>query len=154
MLARQIVIGFGVAIIFPLLVYYGVRTFGYPPTPQLTFQQLPPQASAEERQDYAQRQRTRQEEFAAQSKSFARVLIYVSTPLGIAAILIGTFLRSPALGTGLLLGGIFTVSHGYWGYWSYADDRLRFGSLLLGFCVLLFVAYSHRPKALAESRSL
>jgi len=30
MLARQIAIGFGIAVIFPLLVYYGVATF-YPP---------------------------------------------------------------------------------------------------------------------------
>ena len=30
MLARQLAIGFGIAIIFPLLVYYGVRTFILP----------------------------------------------------------------------------------------------------------------------------
>jgi hypothetical protein len=30
-LARQIAIGFGVAIVFPLLVYYGVSTFSHAP---------------------------------------------------------------------------------------------------------------------------
>ena len=31
MLARQIAVGFGIAFIFPLLVYYGVATFCPPP---------------------------------------------------------------------------------------------------------------------------
>ena|SRR5580658_9861980 len=31
MLARQIAIGFGIAVIFPLLIYYGVATFHSPP---------------------------------------------------------------------------------------------------------------------------
>jgi hypothetical protein len=35
MLALQIAIGFGIAIIFPLLVYYGVSTFH--PAPQQQF---------------------------------------------------------------------------------------------------------------------
>lgn len=147
MLARQFAIGFGIAIIFPLLVYYGVRTFYSPP--QWPTEVYAPQATAEERQ----RQRERRETYISQSREFARVLIIASTPLGIASILTGTFVSSPAVGTGLILGGIFTVAHGYWGYWSYADDWLRFVSLLLGFAVLLFVAYWRWPRAAADSRS-
>lgn len=147
MLARQFAIGFGIAIIFPLLVYYGVRTFYSPP--QWPTEVYAPQATAEERQ----RQRERRETYISQSREFARVLIIASTPLGTASILTGTFVSSPAVGTGLILGGIFTVAHGYWGYWSYADDWLRFVSLLLGFAVLLFVAYWRWPRAAADSRS-
>jgi len=54
MLARQIAIGFGIAVIFPLLVYYGVATI-YPP-PQLQYAVnatvLPPNPTPEERQKY------------------------------------------------------------------------------------------------------
>jgi hypothetical protein len=109
MLARQIAIGFGIAIVFPLLVYYGVRTAYSPPKWDTEIYSSP--MTAEERQ----RQRERREAYIAQSREFARVLIIASTPLGIAAILIGTFVSLPALGTGLILGGIFTVAHGYWG---------------------------------------
>jgi hypothetical protein len=144
MLARQIAIGFGIAIVFPLLVYYGVRTAYSPPKWDTEIYSSP--MTADERQ----RQRERREAYIAQSREFARVLIIASTPLGIAAILIGTFVSLPALGTGLILGGIFTVAHGYWGYWTYADDWLRFVSLLLGFAVLLFVAYRRWPTS--ESR--
>jgi hypothetical protein len=141
MLARQIAIGFGIAIVFPLLVYYGVRTAYSPPKWDTEVYSSP--MTAEDRQ----RQRERRDAYTARSREFARVLIMASTPLGIAAILIGTFVSLPALGTGLILGGIFTVAHGYWGYWSYADDWLRFVSLLLGFAVLLFVAYRRWPAA-------
>jgi hypothetical protein len=146
MLARQFAIGFGIAVIFPLLVYYGVRTFHSPPKWPET-EVLSPQATAEERHAREQRQRERREVYYAQSRDFARVLIVASTPLGIAAIVIGTIVGLPSVGTGLILGGIFTVAHGYWGYWQYADDWLRFVSLILGFAVLLFVAYWRWPSA-------
>jgi hypothetical protein len=152
MLARQIAIGFGIAIIFPLLVYYGVRTFHPAPVmePTPVAEQFSSQATPEERRVNQQKQRDRQEAYAAKAKDFARILIIISTPLGIAAILSGTYLSNAAIGTGLILGGIFTVSHGYWGYWSYADDWLRFVSLLVGLAVLLFVGH-HRIRKRPET---
>ena len=150
MLARQLAIGLG--IIFPLLVYYGVRTFHSPPKwPETELSS--PQATPEQRQAQQQRERERRDRYYAQSRDFARVLIIASTPLGIAAIVIGTVISLPSVGTGLILGGIFAVATGYWGYWHYADDWLRFVSLILGFAVLLFVAYWRWPKATTQSGS-
>jgi hypothetical protein len=141
MLARQIAIGFGIAIIFPLLVYYGVSTFHSAPKIQSMFatRQLPVNATADERREFNDEQRQRQEAYSDAAKQFARILIIVSTPLGLAAILIGTYLTFLAVGTGLIFGGIFTVVWGYWAYWSYLDDWIRFVSLLAGFAILLFV---------------
>jgi uncharacterized membrane protein YphA (DoxX/SURF4 family) len=152
MLARQIAIGFGIAIIFPLLVYYGVKTFHPAPVMEQApvAEQFNPQATPDERRTNQQKQRDRQEAYAAKAKDFARVLIIVSTPLGIAAIFLGTYLANAAVGTGLILGGILTVAHGYWGYWSYADDWLRFVSLLVGLAVLLFVGH-HRTRKRPEA---
>jgi hypothetical protein len=117
MLARQIAIGFGIAIILPLLIHYGVSTFY--PKPQFSFAsaQLPSNATADERKQYADQQRQRQEADAGAAKQFARVLLIVAAPIGIAAIFIGAYLPLQAVGTGLILGGIFTVTWGYWGYW-------------------------------------
>lgn len=144
MLARQIAIGFGIAIIFPLLVYYGVRTVHAPPVwhsivtaPGFSSAET----SSEEKQANQQKRRGQEQAYAAAAKDFARVLVVVSTPLGIAGILAGAYLANVAIGTGLILGGIFTVAHGYWGYWNYADDWLRFVSLLVALVVLVFVGY-------------
>jgi len=143
MLARQIAIGFGVAIILPLLIYYGVRTFDPPPVWSEIVVSFVPAAQANSEEGKATLQKRQEEErvYAARAKAFARVLVIVSTPIGIAAILGGAYLANIAIGTGLIFGGIFAVAHGYFGYWNYAEDWLRFVSLLLGLAVLLFVGY-------------
>ena len=150
MLARQIAIGFGIAIIFPLLVYYGVASFYQPPKPvtYATMPIIPPNPTPEERQKNMEQQQERQKEnrqkqdaYAAAAKEFARHLVIISTPLGVAAILIGAYLPLYSIGMGMIFGGIFTVGAGYWGYWSYLEDWVRFLSLLAGFVILLFVGY-------------
>ncbi len=143
MLARQIVIGFGIAIIFPLLVYYGVSTFHPAPKLESSPIQIAPNATADERKEslaqQQQLQQQRQKTYADAAREFARVLAIASTPLGVAAILIGAYLSFQAIGTGLILGGVLTVAWGYWNYWSYLDDWIRFISLLAGFAILIFV---------------
>ena len=96
-------------------------------------------ATEDERKDYAEQQKQRQDAYAEAAKRFARALVIVATPLGIAAILIGAYSSFPAVGTGLIVGGILSVGWGYFSYWSYLDDWIRFVSLLAGFAVLLFV---------------
>jgi hypothetical protein len=150
MLARQIAIGFGIAVIFPLLVYYGVATIYKPPQMQyaVTALVMPPNPTPEERQKYTQdqqaerqEQQKRQEEYKIAAKDFARHLVIIATPLGIAAIFVGAYLPLYAIGTGLIFSGIFTVGLGYWNYWSFLEDWIRFVSLLAGFLILLFVGY-------------
>ncbi|MBR1189144.1 hypothetical protein [Bradyrhizobium sp. AUGA SZCCT0160] len=139
MLARQIAIGFGIAIIFPLLIHYGVSTFHSPPKREFSIVQIPPNATADERKEYLAKEQERQKKYADAAKEFARILVIVSTPLGVAAIFIGAYLAFQAIGTGLILGGILSVSWGYWSYWWYLDDWIRFVSLLAGFAILIFV---------------
>lgn len=147
MLARQIAIGFGIAVILPLLVYYGVASIYTPPkwpSYQSTIS-YPVNPTPEERQKYAQalqqENQKRAKAYEAAAKYFARHLIYVATPLGICAILIGAYLPLYAIGTGLILGGILTTGCGYWYYWDYLPELVRFVSLLVGFIILLFVGY-------------
>lgn len=149
MLARQIAIGFGIAVILPLLVYYGVATFH--PIPKLqnfvtTRQPLAPTATPDERKEHFDQQRQQQEKYNAAAREFARVLAIAATPLGVGAILIGAYLTLNVIGTGLIFGGIFTVAWGYWSYWSFLDDWIRFVSLLAGFTVLLFVGIHRTAK--------
>lgn len=140
MLARQIAIGFGIAMIFPLLVFYGVSTFY--PAPKLgdtgtecMYRAVTP----DQRVECLQKQRAALEVYTAANKEFTWRLIIVATPLGVAAILIGAYLPFHAIGTGLISGGIFTVAFGYWSYWQYIENWARLVSLLLGFVILLFL---------------
>jgi len=155
MLARQIAIGFGIAMIFPLLVYYGVSTFHSAPKTQDFFKTVCPVTGTqpEERKACIQKQEAERQAYAAAAKEFARWVVVVATPLGVAAILIGAYLKLYAIGTGLIFGGIFTVAFGYWGYWQYLDDWMRFLSLLVGFGILLFVGYFRVSGIRAGSRT-
>ena len=53
----------------------------------------------------------------------------------------GAFLRRPAIGTGLMFGGIFSICDGYFNNWSKLADVLKFGSLLVAFGLLIFLGY-------------
>lgn len=145
MLARQIAIGFGIAVLFPLLVYYGTSTFHPAPKSADYFRPTPPPAAStpEEQRAHFEEQEKQRAAYREAAREFGQALIFAATPLGIAAILLGTFIPLHSIGTGLILGGILTVGAGYWNYWSYLEDWMRFVSLLIGFAILLFVGYWH-----------
>jgi len=145
---RQIVVAFGIAAIFPWLIYYGLSTFYPAPKTQDYYgrppaQPPPPTATPEERKAYAEEQQRKGEALNIAQREFARALFTVSTALGVAAILIGAYLPSDVIGAGLMLGGILSLALGYLGHAQHLDDWFRFASLLAGFCALLFVGYRH-----------
>src|SRR5882762_9641987 len=74
MLARQIAIGFGIAMIFPLLVYYGVATFNPPPRLQALsgpIRILPQNATAEERNAYLEERKADSDEQQRKRDAYA-----------------------------------------------------------------------------------
>jgi len=150
MLAKKIALGFGIAVILPILVYYGVSTFS--PAPKWAdrydrysyqkYQNATPVERAKiEREDLSREQQWKQKE-----KIFQRRLFFVTVPVGIACIIIGAVLSLQALGTGLMFGGIFCITEGYVCYWSELPDSMRFMSLLAAFIVLVFVGYKKLAK--------
>lgn len=148
-----VVVGFGIAAIFPWLIYYGV-SIAYPPPKmqdfygsELPYQPLPSTATAEERKAYAERQKKSRDAFGVAARAFARVLFGISTVLGVVAILAGAHLASHAIGAGLILGGISSLAIGYWGYSQYLDDWARFASLFVGFGSLLYVGFLRLPRS-------
>lgn len=159
MLARQIAVGLGIALILPLLVYYGVATFYPPPQPVMTVTAVAvsPNATPEERERYLAQQQERQKQqqerqaaYRAAAKDFARRLIILSTPLGLASILIGAYIAIHGIGTGLIVGGIFTLVWGYWSYWTYFEDWMRFASLCAALAILLLVGIWRTRAALTN----
>jgi hypothetical protein len=147
MLAREIAIGFGIALIFPLLIYYGVSTFSHPPKWRDFHQTVSyePNATPEQRAALREKQKAENAAYEEAARVFSLRLLCVSAPLGYIAIILGSLGPPSGLRTGLVFGGIFAVINGYWSHWSYVEDWLRFVSLLLAMAILLFVAYRQLP---------
>ena len=143
MLAKNFALGFGIAIILPMLVYYGVSMFS--PSPKWRdyrvdgYSQRYEEADKEEKAELRKEQKRLEEERRAHSKRFERQLFFVATPIGIAAMIAGSVIAIQAVGAGLMFGGIFTVTEGYVCYWSELPDWMRFLSLLLAFAILVYI---------------
>jgi len=148
MLAKRIALGFGIAIVFPMLLHYGVSTWTPQPKWNLYDLQQPynPQATPEEKAQQQAELQKKQEERRIAEKRFQQHLFAVAVPLGLVALLVGAFLRLPATGTGLMFGGIFSICDGYFNYWSELADVLKFVSLLIAFLLLLFLGYRRLEK--------
>jgi hypothetical protein len=90
---------------------------------------------------FEEEQRRTGEALEAAEARFQGRLFAVAVPLGLAAVLVGIFLRLPATGTGLMFGGIVAVCDGYFNYWDHLSATFKFISLLAAFIVLIFVGY-------------
>ncbi len=145
MLAKKFALGFGIAIIFPIMVHYGVSTFVPSPKWQErysgSYYQDYSNATPEVKAKLDRERKQREGEWKAKEKRFQAALFVVAVPLGIAAILVGSLAAIQAVGTGLMFGGIFLLLDGYANYWSELADSMRFLSLLLAFIVLLYIGY-------------
>ena len=132
MLAKRFALAFGIAVVFPAMIHSGVSIFSPPPRWQdYTAAPMIDQNSTE--------WRAKETERRAAEKVFQKHLFVVAVPLGLLAIATGAFLLGPAIGTGLMFGGIFSVCDGYFNYWSELSHTWKFLSLLAAFAVLVCV---------------
>ena len=153
MLAKKFALGFGIAIIFPMMIHYGVSTFVHEPKwndfrsgyYSYDYDAYKNATPAEKAKMDAER-RQREDQRRAAEKRFQRALFFVATPLGLAAIVVGSLLPIQAIGTGLMFGGIFSVCEGYISYWSELPDGMRFISLLGAFIILVYIGYRKLAK--------
>jgi hypothetical protein len=149
MVAKNFALAFGIAVVFPMLVHYGVSTF----SPKPKWENYAAQggfdyatASRQERLDHQAEQMRLNEDRKAAEKRFELRLFAVAAPLGVVAILCGALLQAQSIGAGLIFGGIFSVCDGYFNYWGELADVLKFASLLVTFIVLIVVGYKKLEK--------
>lgn len=150
MLAKKFALGFGIAIILPMLVHYGVSTFSPAPKWQDRYESYSYQrydkAAPEERAKIDKERNEKDRIWREKEKIFQRNLFFVAIPVGIICIIIGAVTAIQAIGTGLMFGGIFSLTEGYMFYWSELQDWMRFSSLLAAFAVLIFIGYRKLAK--------
>ncbi|MBI3616156.1 MAG: hypothetical protein HY211_06535 [Candidatus Omnitrophica bacterium] len=145
MLARKIILGFGFAVLLPMLIHQGIELV----SPRLDYKryqienyhQKYKQASTEEQAQLEAEKHRMAEKWDADQKRDSRIHFFVGVPLGIAVVLLGSFLKVQAVGGGLMLGGIFTFMEGCGWYWWNLDQLGRFLVLLTAFAVLLWIGY-------------
>lgn len=157
MLGKKIALGFGIAIIFPMMVHYGFATFSTPPKPPkfetLNYgsskidqdgKRVIREPTVEEKSEEATKKEENEKrslQYQKEMEQYSENQFYVIVPLGILAILIGIFVPLQAIGTGLIFGGIFSIVDGYLGYWFYLSNELKFISLVIAFIVLILTGY-------------
>jgi len=129
MLSKKFALGFGIAVALPLLVYYGVSTFSPPPKWEDYFPSgslVLRDRTPEEQAKIEQEQSRRRQLYKEHEHHFVRSLFFIAAPVGIAAIIAGSFIAVEAIGTGLMFGGIFTVIEGYLWYWGHSNTGCAF----------------------------
>ena len=151
MLAKQFALGFGIAVLFPMMIHYGVSTITPEPNWHRFYEEqnqrtknalhATPEERAKILQENQELYQGKYEEQKEKEKRFARTLFYAGTPIGIAVIIIGSILQIQAVGTGLMFAGIFTLGDCYYWYWSELQDWMKFLSLLVAVAVLIFIGY-------------
>ena len=139
MIAKKFALAFGIAVVFPAMIHYGVSSLS--PEPRWQDYHVAPLIDS----NSAEYQK-KDAEYKAAEKVFEKHLFAVAVPLGLITIIVGAFLGVQAIGTGLMFGGIFSVSDGYFNYWSELSPQLKFSSLLAAFIVLLVVGYRKLEK--------
>lgn len=152
MLAKKFALGFGIAVILPMLVHYGVSTVT--PAPKWQdyygscgyYYEENKNATPEQKTKLQNERNKKQQAYKDSQKRFQQHLFVAAVPIGIAAIILGALSAIQAIGTGLMFGGIFTLMDGYICYWSELQDWMRFVSLLIAFIVLLFIGYRKLAK--------
>ena len=145
MLAKKFALGFAIAVVLPMMVYYGVSSVSPPPDwEQYTIEnyyERHQRASSEEQQRLEAQKSERETKWREEFRGFQQHLFFTAIPVGMLAIVIGVFLPVPTVGTGLMFGGILNICVGYFGYWTELSAVARFLSLVIAFVILIFVGY-------------
>lgn len=92
--------------------------------------------------DYSCRQ-----DYEADREKYSRNIFMIAVPLGILVIVLGAVIFGlEAVGAGLMGGGVGIVLYGVGGFWSFAEDWLKFALSLLGLVVIIWFAYRFNGK--------
>lgn len=140
MLARKIVLGLGLAVLIPALVYQGIELIKPRPNAQQILRpgQQPVLTADGALQSQADRRQLQEKQTAA-GKKWSRVYFFIAVPVGVAVTLLGSFIPIPGFGGGLMLGGIFTFLNGYALYLNELGRLGNFLVLLVALAVLIWI---------------
>ena len=149
-MAKKIVLGIGIAIIFSAVVHYGICTFF--PRPKWNdytidnYRDKYNRASATEKIALEKERIRLSDERDLAQERWANRSFYIGLPAGILAIIGGAVIKLTAIGSGLMGGGIIVLMAAYGHYWNNMPDGAKFLTLLAVFMLLIWVGYKKIEK--------
>ena len=146
MTARLFAIGLGIALLLPLAVYTGVSISSPPPDSRHYYHQsydtrIEEAKTREEKQKIKSQKILEEQRMEAQESLHQLRMFYVSFPVGILAVIVGSLLAARTVGAGLMYGGIILLAEGCYSYWDRMTTILRFASVLVALAVFVVLGY-------------
>ena len=144
-MAKKIILGFGIAVVFAAIVHYGLYSFS--PRPNRENYQIKNYweryngASLGDKVVLEREKNEKDELFKEDGRRWAAKYFYIGLPIGILAVVIASLIKSPVVGSGLLAGGILVLIESYGHHWGYMPDISKFLSLFAVFIILIWVGY-------------
>ncbi|MDB5910490.1 MAG: undecaprenyl pyrophosphate phosphatase [Massilia sp.] len=161
-LAKQLGLWLGITSLLPLVAWFGTAAFTPRPDDdeynrvQSRLNERLNATTAQPEKDALRAeidQRTKQHtDF---EHLFERRMFWVAWPVGVLALVIGTFIPVEAVGAGLIFGGIGTLAAGCFESWDYLGPWLRLNALLSVLIVLIGLGlwrFRRRPEPVAPAR--
>ena len=158
-LIKQMIVWAGISALLPLSSWAGA-TMLHPRTQLkdlMSQQQRVSQESYDTNTDAAARTKARDEQqrlgklIDQERRLYYRAMFWIGFPIGLVALIVGLFLRSVAVGTGLAFGGLCTLTTGCYSYWDDMGDALRFFSLLIVLVILMAIGLLKFGKSTAAA---
>lgn len=144
-MAKRIVLGFGIAFVFSAFVHYAICTIWKQPKWQdyqiENYYEKHRRASLKEKKTLEAEKTRLEKQRRKDMDGWSTEYFYFGLPVGIIAILIGSLVKAPAIGSGLLGGGIIVLMSSYGHYWGIMADLAKLISLGIVFALLLWIGY-------------
>jgi len=138
---RNIAIGIGIMILLPLITQVGARLIMKEPAYPHTSHYAQAEMTQEERQQNVLKHEQEMEQYQLALKEFEKYYFYITTVVGIIALIAGTFIQIPFLGMGFILGGVLCIVFGYLSYWQELNHWIKFASLLMALLLLILASF-------------
>ena len=132
---RNISIGIAVMLLLPPITFVGTRLIIKEPS-------YPSSYDKGENYYKSEEYKTELASYQKGKKDFNKYFFYVSSVVGLMAIIAGAFVVPiPFLGMGFILGGTFCLISGYFFYWDSLNDIFKFISLLVALLILIISSF-------------
>ncbi len=159
---RDTGMGLGIAIILPLMVFWGVRVFVETPqwpndyydisldkeleNARNNLEKNPESAELKEAVRIVEEKVVQSHKVSGEKYSKERAVgdtynFYANIAVGLIALIVGGLIPVLSLSLGLIMGGIFCVIGAYAWVWSTINPALRFFSLLAALLILIAMGY-------------
>lgn len=143
-MGKRIILGIGIAVIFTMVVFYGIYTFYSEPERgnyvTITYKQVK-NARGEEKAALEKKREEQLEQWHNVHDRWSRNVFFVCLPIGLIALIVGIRLKVQPVSGGLMGGGILTLIGGTGFYWEHVEELGKFIALGVILIFLIWLGY-------------